>query len=131
MRNIKTLVKIMYKNNNNLKSDSKFINIMGLIFFIVSIVFLTFLLEYSLYQYLGPYIIPVSLIINTIIILLYSIPQIFNEIHESSYFINLIVLPINEFEILISKLIVMLIVPYIISFIIYYIVNNYSFIWSN
>lgn len=43
MRNIKTLVKIMYKNNNNLKSDSKFINIMGLIFFIVSIVFLTFL----------------------------------------------------------------------------------------
>ena len=118
MRNIKTLVKIMYKNNNNLKSDSKFINIMGLIFFIVSIVFLTFLLEYSLYQYLGPYIIPVSLIINTIIILLYSIPQIFNEIHESSYFINLIVLPINEFEILISKLIVMLIVPYIISFII-------------
>lgn len=39
MRNIKTLVKIMYKNNNNLKSDSKFINIMGLIFFIVSIVF--------------------------------------------------------------------------------------------
>lgn len=125
IKNIKKLLKILYKNNKDPKLfKSKSGEVVFTFFVLISVMFLSTLIEYSLYRYLKQLnaenmMLTMSILLTNFIIVVSTIPVVFRELSCPDNFNSLIILPIKEFELLCSKFIIILIKPIIISMVVF------------